>query len=214
MSEPDAAGTRQLIYFADPMCSWCWGFSPVMTRILDDHGGQIALHMVMGGLRAGNTAAMDAEQKSYIRKHWEHVAKRSGQPFDWDFFERDGFVYDTEPACRAVVVARNMDVRLAYAMMHGIQKAFYADGKDVTSVDVLSDIADTVGLSQGVFRTAFESDDAKGATTQDFETTQQAGVPGFPTLLLTDAEDQLTVLANGYLSYEAIAPRLTSALAA
>ena len=25
--------TRELIYFADPMCSWCYGFAPVISAI-------------------------------------------------------------------------------------------------------------------------------------------------------------------------------------
>ncbi len=203
---------RQLIYFADPMCSWCWGFSPVMARLLGDYGDRLTLHMVMGGLRAGNEAVMDDEQKSFIRNHWEHVAERSGQPFDWAFFERDGFVYDTEPACRAVVVARNMDARLAYAMMHGIQKAFYAEGRDVTSTKVLTEVAEVVGLDRQAFRTAIESDEARTFTAQDFTTTQQVGVPGFPTLLLGDEGEQLTVLANGYQAYDGIAARLSAEL--
>ena len=209
MSKP----TQQLIYFADPMCSWCWGFSPVMTRLLDTYGSRFSLHMIMGGLRAGNTAAMDDEQKGYIRGHWEHVAERSGQPFDWAFFDQDGFVYDTEPACRAVVTARNLDPNLSYAMMHSVQKAFYAEGRDVTSADVLSEIAGAVGLSAGTFRTAFDTEDARNFTAQDFQTTQQVGVPGFPTLLLGKEDEDLMVLANGYQEYDGIAARLESALA-
>lgn len=203
---------KSLIYFADPMCSWCWGFSPVMTQVLENYGDRVALHLIMGGLRAGNTTAMDDAQKSYIRNHWEHVHKRSGQPFDWSFFDREGFIYDTEPACRAVVVARNMDVRLAYAMMHGIQKAFYAEGRDVTSADVLTDVANAVGLAPGTFRTAFETEDAKNFTAQDFATTQQVGVPGYPTLLLGDEGEDLMVLANGYQPFDGIAARLDKAL--
>lgn len=206
------APAKHLIYFADPMCSWCWGFAPVMTRLLDTFGDRLVLHMIMGGLRAGNEQAMDDAQKSYIRGHWEHVAERSGQPFHWAFFERDGFVYDTEPACRAVVVVRNIDARLAYAMMHAIQKAFYAEGRDVTSTDILTAIAEDVGAPPGTFRTAFESDDARQFTAQDFATTQSVGAPGFPTLLLGDDSEQLTVLANGYQPYDGIATRLEAAL--
>lgn len=205
---------KQLIYFADPMCSWCWGFSPVMTQMLETYGDSLILHMIMGGLRAGNTVPMDDDQKAYIRGHWKHVAERSGQPFHWAFFERDGFVYDTEPACRAVVVARNLDARLAYGMMHAIQAAFYAEGQDVTSTDVLSAIAESVGLPSASFRTAFESEDAKAFTSQDFATTQQVGVPGYPTLLLGDEGEDLVVLANGYQPFDGIAARLDAALQA
>ncbi|MEL7543118.1 MAG: DsbA family protein [Pseudomonadota bacterium] len=210
---PKAADAHHLIYVADPMCSWCWGFAPVMTRVLDAYGSRATLHMIMGGLRPGTTHAMDAEQKSFIRGHWENVAARSGQLFDYSLFERDDFIYDTEPACRAVVTARNLDHRLAYAMMHAIQKAFYAEARDVTDADELMSLAGTVGLNTGIFRTAFESEDARAYTAQDFATTQQAGVPGFPTLLLGDGGSALNLVSNGYQAFEPIAARLETLLA-
>ena len=39
----------RLIYVADPMCSWCWGFQPVLEsvrKILEGDG----IQYVMGGL--------------------------------------------------------------------------------------------------------------------------------------------------------------------
>ena len=29
----------QLVYFADPMCSWCYGFSPVITTLAERFEG-------------------------------------------------------------------------------------------------------------------------------------------------------------------------------
>ena len=99
---------RRLIYFADPMCSWCWGFSPTINRVVERYGSDMVIEPIMGGLRAGNTELLDAKGKEYIRGHWQHVHKASGQPFDFTFFDRDDFVYDTEPACRAVVTMRRL----------------------------------------------------------------------------------------------------------
>ena len=28
----------RLIYFADPMCSWCYGFAPEMAEVLEAQG--------------------------------------------------------------------------------------------------------------------------------------------------------------------------------
>ena len=203
----------QLIYFADPMCSWCWGFAPVMSRLLETYSDRITPHLVMGGLRAGNTTPMDDTQRDYIRKHWRHVEKRSGQPFDFAFFDRDNFIYDTEPACRAVVTVRNLDASRTYPVMSAIQRAFYADGEDVTNPDVLAELASMAGIAPGRFHQAFDSDDAREMTARDFQTAQQIGVPGFPTLLIGDDGAALTVLANGYQEYDGIAQRLDSILA-
>ena len=96
----------KLIYVADPMCSWCWGFSPVIAELARRYNTEAGMHVIAGGLRPGATQAMDAAHKTTVREHWQHVEERTGQPFDYTFFERDGFVYDTEPACRALVTVR------------------------------------------------------------------------------------------------------------
>ena len=46
--------TPRLIYFADPMCSWCYGFSPVIAQIRQTFGRALPIEVVMGGLRPGN----------------------------------------------------------------------------------------------------------------------------------------------------------------
>ena len=106
--EVAAAPPRHLIYFADPMCSWCWGFSTVIDHILHSFSGRLAVRLVMGGLRPGVSEPMSDDDKVRTRLHWEQVETASGQTFNFDFFQRKAFVNNTEPACRAVVAARRL----------------------------------------------------------------------------------------------------------
>ena len=34
---------KEIIYVGDPMCSWCWGFSPVLKRIEAEYGLPVRL---------------------------------------------------------------------------------------------------------------------------------------------------------------------------
>ena len=77
------------------MCSWCWGFSPVIHEIARCFTGQLDVQIHTGGLRAGNTRVMDNDQRMYILNHWFSVNEASGQPFDFSFKMPEGFVYDT-----------------------------------------------------------------------------------------------------------------------
>ena len=43
---------KRLVYLADPMCSWCYGFSPVIAAIAERFEDRMPLQLVMGGLRA------------------------------------------------------------------------------------------------------------------------------------------------------------------
>jgi putative protein-disulfide isomerase len=42
----------RLIYVMDPMCSWCWGFAPVMTALAAEAEKQgVSLGLRVGCLR-------------------------------------------------------------------------------------------------------------------------------------------------------------------
>jgi putative protein-disulfide isomerase len=96
----------QLLYFANPMCSWCWGFAPVIQRLVAEHGEAIDVGVALGAL-GDRSKPMDEAAKVTIRGHWKHVAALTAQPFEQAFFAREGFVYDTVPACAAVMVVRS-----------------------------------------------------------------------------------------------------------
>ena len=94
---------------------------------------------------------MSAAFREMLRGHWRHVAQASGLPFSEAIFDREGFAYDTEPACRAVVAAREADAARAHGYFKAVQAAFYRDGRDVTRADVLADIARGSGYDRAAF---------------------------------------------------------------
>ena len=172
------------LYFADPMCSWCYGFAPVIERLSTYFAGQLPVRLVMGGLRAGNNRAMTDQDRAYIRDAWTRVNQASGQPFDFAFFEWPHFVYDTEPACRAVVAMRKRHPDKALAMMSAVGRAFYAGNRDVTKQDVLGDIAVEMGDERAAFLDTLISSDIQDETSRDFLLTKQLGIHGFPCLII------------------------------
>jgi putative protein-disulfide isomerase len=198
-----------LIYFADPMCSWCWGFSPVIDAIRQRFGSDLPILLVMGGLRPGTTKPMNESAKHTVREHWEHVHTASGQPFDYGFFEREGFVYDTEPAAKAVVVLRRSGMDRALDLLKRLHIAFYAYNRDVTNEAVLAELASECGVDRRAFLEAFCSDEARQETWQDFAIAQQAGIRGFPSLIAGAGEGtEYNLVTIGYQSIERVLPTL------
>ena len=195
-----------LLYIADPLCSWCYGFGPQLSRLLARHPGA-RLDLVMGGLRAFNKQPMSPEFKDMLRGHWRHVATASALPFSESILGRDDVVYDTEPPCRAVVTARNVDVARAHAYFTAIQLAFYRDGRDVTNAQVLTDVAAECGYPRDLFRASLESEAMREETKSDFATTQALGVSGFPTLGLYSGS-QLFLVTSGYATDDVLEYRI------
>lgn len=204
----DGTDEFQLIYFTDPMCSWCYGFAPVMASIADEYADRAPLRLVMGGLRAYQTAPLSDADKTMIRKHWTEVARRSGQPFDFAFFDRTGFVYDTEPACRAVVIARETRPGSERGLLKAIQSAFYADNRDVTNLDELASIAGAAGFDASKFRNSLNDEAMTARTRVDFLVAQKSGVKGFPTLIAGRKSTGFHLVCGGYSDLEGIAVRL------
>jgi putative protein-disulfide isomerase len=176
--------TPILWYFADPMCSWCWGFSPVIETLRDEYRESLKIALVLGGLRPGETAPLTAAGREDILHHWHQVHARTGQPFRFENALPPGFVYDTEPASRAVVTLGGIDPALIFPLFRAIQSAFYAAGRDVTQPGVLADLAAGLGVDAAAFLQAFDSDAARARTQAHFRQARQAGVRGFPALIL------------------------------
>ncbi|WP_395058678.1 DsbA family protein [Polaromonas sp.] len=207
-----------LVYIGDPMCSWCYGFGVPLGQLLASHP-DLSVQLVLGGLRAYNTQVMDDALKAKLRGAWANVAQRSGQRFSHALLEREDFIYDTEPACRAVVTVREHAPHLALATYHAIQQAFYADGRDTTKAAVLGEIWDEVhGRTKEAwghidFLRDFDSAAMRQRTRDDFAQAQAWGVRGFPTLLAV-VNGQAQLLTNGYAEAEVLAQRLAPLLKA
>ncbi len=202
--------TGQLVYVADPMCSWCWGFSPVIDSIRDHFGSDLPVRLLLGGLRPGTTEAMDDADKAMIREHWEHVQERTGQPFDFTFFDRDGFVYDTEPPSRAIIAARHRESETAFSLFKRIQQAFYAENRDVTDRDLLCDLAAESGMNREEFADLFDSEDIRQKTLDDYAAARRAGVNGFPALIAGSESEGYETITIGYRPWEQIKDLITS----
>lgn len=198
---------KHLLFFADPMCSWCWGFAPQFDKVHAAIKGRAQLHVIMGGLRPGTEKAWDREMRDYIRHHWQDVEAKTGQPFDYARFKNDNFIYDTEPGCRAVASARMLDPDTASGMLEALHRGFYAEGLDVTDANVLADIAAAQGLDRARFLALFSSAEARAEVTFDFNRTRAFGVTGFPAIVCAD-DGQYAFLTLGYRPFNAMAPLL------
>ncbi|MDQ6679349.1 MAG: DsbA family protein [Pseudomonadota bacterium] len=208
----------KLIYVADPMCSWCYGFGAPMDSLLSEPGSATPLELavVMGGLRPFTREPLSPGKADEIFGHWHHVHEASGQPFaaaPSTALHEAGFIYDTEPASRAVVTVRSHWPQHTWRYLKAVQRAFYADAQNVTRLPVLADIAEANGLPREAFEAAFESPAMREATLADFAQSQAWGIRGFPALI-AEHGDELRLVSSGYLGVGALRDKLAAVQAA
>ena len=201
--------STQLVYILDPMCSWCWGFNPVMQQVLKQaQAAGVKVTLRVGGLRTGQQAILDQSKRAYILRHWRTVAETTGQPFAFDDALPSGFLYDTEPACRALVVARQLDESYMFNFLQRLQQAFYQFGQDITQPSVLRELAVQAGYDSQAFCAAFDAAQTQATTQAEFAWVSDLAVRGFPTLL-AQHQQQYALITNGYQPYAALESLLT-----
>jgi putative protein-disulfide isomerase len=202
----------KLIYFGDPMCSWCWGIANHLADLKSAFEGQLGFEIVMGGLRNGSDGKWDDELKGFLRKHWEHVHEASGQPFNYDLLEKDSFDYDTEPSCRAVRVVRDMAPEKEFPFLKAVQEHFYVGNEDPNKLQFYAPLCNELALNFADFSAKFESVEYEQKVQQDFMKAQQFGIKGYPSIVLMTPE-QGYLIASGYATFEELKKRLDCCLA-
>jgi putative protein-disulfide isomerase len=189
----------QLIYFADPMCSWCYGFSPVVQALRRRYAEVLPIRLVMGGLRPGTREPMPEAARRNLVHHWDEIGAMTGVGFSAALVDRDGFVYDTDPAARAVVLARQTSDEDGLDMLERLHVAFYAEGRDVTDTGVLADVAAEQGFDRDSFLAGLGQESLTEETWRDYALSQRAGVTGFPTLIVgPNGDGSYAPVTRGY----------------
>lgn len=212
----EALPRPRILLFADTMCSWCYGFAPEMQLVLSALGGRAEMMLFAGGLRPFTKEPMADKMRGYLAETFGRIHELTGQPFADGAMQQPGFIYDTEPASRAVVTVRSLARGEEYPYMLAIQSAFYAGGEDITKTEVLAAHAEAAGLDRAAFTAAFESEAMRQATLADFQVAQRFGIDGFPTLVLhrhdAEGKDEFLLVGKGYSKAQILIERLNAAL--
>lgn len=192
---------KEIIAVLDPMCSWCWGFEPVLDALREDFSDEVKFSLILGGLRTKGDQAWDDDFKEHLRQHWQSVQAKTDQSFNPGLLQMKDFVYDTEPSCRAVITVRELDETKQFSFFKALQEAFYLRAEDITRTDIIADIAQGQGLDKDTFINLFESEQMQEKSQEDVYKARSMGANVFPSLVLIDEDGHLCVI-KGYRSYK------------
>ncbi|MEN8304396.1 MAG: DsbA family protein [Campylobacterota bacterium] len=195
-------GRPERIFVIDPMCSWCWGFHPVIETLRKKYSDQYHFSLVVGGLRTKGAMIWNSRTKQDLQATWQGVAAHTKQHFTDRLFRLKNFEYDTYPACKAVVTVRELFGDTAsFEYLSKIQKAFYVEGRDITKAETLSSF---LALDeQEAFMKFFHSNRAEVLLQHDFSKARSMGANAFPSVVKIDSDGHM-MCKKGYQTAEEI----------
>ena len=200
------AGQRDTIFYVgDPMCSWCYGFSPELDKIIFAFP-DVPIKIIVGGLRPHGTERF-GDLHEFLTEHWSEVEKVSGQLFNHRILEQSDLKYNTEPSCRAVMAAEHLKPSMTYEYFKKIQKGFYFDNYNPMDLSFYSKTAQDLGIDSLLFKSTMQSQELRNATQQSFQWASQMGIRGFPSLI-AKIGDEWILVSNGYQKAESIIAHL------
>jgi putative protein-disulfide isomerase len=167
------------------MCSWCWGFVPVLKRLLENLPADIRVRRLLGGLAVDSDQPMPVDLQQTIEATWRRIQKSiPGTQFNFDFWTRCAPRRSTWPACRAVIAARMQGDEFDVHMTRAVQLAYYTQARNPSDDSTLIELADELGLDSQVFSEALESEPVQQQLLAEIDWSRKLNVSGFPGLVL------------------------------
>lgn len=186
VTEADAAD--MLYYVHDPMCSWCWGFAPVLGQLLKRLPVDIQVTRLLGGLAVDSDQPMPLALQQTIAATWRRIQERiPGTQFNFDFWTQCAPRRSTWPACRAVIAARQQGEEFDARMTRAIQQAYYTQARNPSDEMTLIELAVQLGLDKQAFARALSGEPVQQQLLMEIERTRQLHATSFPGLVLETA---------------------------
>lgn len=196
-----------LLYVTDPMCAWCYGFTQVIRRLRALWHGRLSVEVIAGGLHPYATEPIAREHKERLAVSWHRVQERTSLPFNYSLFLHEDFVYDTEPACRALHVVRRLRPALTLEVLRALHSAFYADALNLADPKVLAGVVRPFGINENLFYTLFEAEDVIDETQKEFEFAEMLGVSDLPSVYIEGGMGP-ELLVKGFCQLDELEERL------
>jgi len=196
----------ELIYVFDPLCGWCYGFSPVSLKLKERFGDTLTYSVYTGGLVLGDRVGTVKENFGFVFDTYKRIEELSGTMFGEGFKtnilgKADTYVFNSAPPGKAFVIMKEMLPDSALEIAHAIQHGIYDDGKDLNQPGMYLEIADRFGLDTGMFSIRYNDTAYDSLLYNDFQMGQYYQAQGYPHVLLRKGE-QYYLLTRGYQGYE------------
>ena len=174
-----------LYYVHDPMCSWCWGFSPTWQKIRTALQNEVEIKYLLGGLAPDSNVEMPESMQRDIAGYWKKIQQHiPGTEFNFDFWQKCSPRRSTYPACRAVIAARKQNPEVELAMIEAIQKAYYLNAQNPSNDETLITLAESLKLDKKQFTDDLNSSDTQQQLVKEMAFGRQIGAQGFPSMIL------------------------------
>jgi predicted DsbA family dithiol-disulfide isomerase len=167
-------------HWFDVICPYCY-VAQDRNRILREHGIHVVEHALQIHPEIGPGGTPAAPRSGPAYEFLAHEAEVAGLPLRWT----DRIPY-SRPALAAFEWLEKIDPDAGERFAAAVFAAYFADGLDIESDDLLVSLAERAGGDANGLRAALASAEASDALTRSEILAHQNGVSGTPTWIAGD----------------------------
>jgi predicted DsbA family dithiol-disulfide isomerase len=186
---------------------------PAWTRIRQELGERLTWRYFMGGMIPNWDTFRDplnaVHRPGQMGPHWMYVRSMVNVPIDERIWQEDP-PDSSYPACLAVKAAARQGIEQAEHYLRRLREAVMTEKRNVSRPEVLIQLAqeledrrEQAPWDVARFSSDLDSEDVRGAFTEDLKDARFRGIGRFPTLLLLRPGGTGLILV-GYRPYSAL----------
>jgi len=190
----------KILYFSDPLCSYCWGSEPLLNRLRKEFGEVISIEYRMGGLMP-DWSMFDGKEggPALVGRHWPEASQHIGFHIDGDVWTEDppASSYPPSAAFRAAMLQGEKEGHRFYNILR--EGFFHRKINIARRENILKAAADSC-LDMEIFKR-----DLEGKGQEEFERDLKLAasleVDLFPTYIFSGPDGKKVRLA-GFIGFD------------
>lgn len=206
-----------LFYCYDAYCGWCYGFSPVIKKLVDNYPS-LQVEVLSGGMIIAEKPVPISATAGYIVKAYPTVEEYTGIKFGADYLwhinnpQLSDWFPDSEKPAIALCIFKEFYPGRQVEFAGDLQYALHFEGRDLTDDEAYRHLLEKYSIQPEIFYSKLKSEEYKEQAHYEFQLCKQLQVTGYPCVLLQNSETKFTLLARGFTDYETLEARLEAAL--
>lgn len=172
-------------YVFDPLCVFCYGFSPLIHRLYKNYKNSIEFELLPGGLWIDDNVKHVTPQVAVnLKKASSKVSMMSDSKFGEGFYEllETEHIFDSFNGSKAMAAVIKMNVDDPFNLLNLMYKSTFVDGEDVNHLSLYSNMVGKLNLNQKDFADIYN--DIDETTYSLINKAKSLGAKSFPTLLV------------------------------
>lgn len=207
-----------LIYCYDAYCGWCYGFSPVIKKIVAEYKDIFDIEVLSGGMMIGDEVMPIEKIGPYIQTSYKRVEELTEIKFGEDFLwhinnpDKSDWVMNSEKPAIALCIVKEYYPERQLEFATDLQYALNYEGRDLEDDEAYRNLLDKYNIQPEAFYSKLQNEEYKEMAYYEFALMKQLQVNGYPTVFIQTGELKFVMAARGFTDYETIKNRIDNIL--